>query len=1638
LCLGEPGVDHHDAAADSVLDQSGTTGPATASAAQAVTFAPSEGVFRIDSLATTGFSGFDAGTLTGDDRGAIALTANNVLLTGDSAIARYGLSSLSTNASVATTDGTWMDAIVTDLKTLRAYAFNLTTSRTGNLTTLTALDPSTGLRTSSVITLSSAIPIGGEMPAVFAGYGRIVVHANRTVYDIAMPSGVVTNRGAMTLPGRSSSEGWATWGVAEYFGGRLYLAYVKSSTTIERARVPDAQTTTVATFNGIGDMARFVVNPRTNRWYFHHEGSSTTFSFSASELIGYANATMSFGGTTPEPVTGLEASTRSTTALVTWTAPSSGPTPTDYLVEYSTDNGTTWRWVNDGVSTATNASVPSLTPGDNVRFRVTTVSGMNASAGVTTAQSIVSPYASAPTVSSVTTGNTQLSVNFTAPSISGASAITNYQYSTDGGDTWTARTPASTASPLVITGLTNGSSYGVSIRAVNSNGTGEGSVTVNATPSTTAGAPTISSVTPSASQTLSVAFTAPTADGGAAISNYQYSLNGGSTWTTRSPAAVTSPLVITGLTNGSSYTVVVRAVNVNGGGTGSNAVAAIPGVPPGAPTISSVSTSNSTLSVVFSAPVSNGSIAITNYEYTLDGTTWTARNPAAVSSPLVVSGLTNGTLYSVRIRAVNPAGAGTASSSASGTPSRTPDAPTITGIEPSSGRLRVSYTAPSFNGGASITNYEYSLNDGTSWTALNPASVSGSFSVSGLVNARTYPVRIRAAQVHGAGTASAAVDGTPATTPGAPTISGISPSNGRLDVSFVAGADGGAAPTNYEYSTDDGTTWTARTPAGTASPVVITGLTNGTTYAVRIRSVNSQGAGGASAASDGTPATTPGAPTIGTVTGSNTRLSVDVTAGATGGAPITNYEYSVDNGTTWTVRTPASSASPLVIAGLTNGTAYTVRVRAVNSQGAGSASTSAQGTPATVPGAPVIDGITADPGQLTVAFSAPASNGGSTITNYEYSANGGTTWTVRSPASTVSPIVVTGLVDGTVYPVKVRAANAQGAGTASATVEGTPVNVPAAPTINSVNSGSGFLRVDFSAAPARGATVTNYEYSTDGGSTWTTLNPAAVTSPLTINNLTNGTTYQVAMRGINARGTGVASTATDGTPSAPPSAPTITGVAVGSVSGSLSVTFTSGNNGGSAITATEYSVDGGTSWTTASAATSPVLVTGLTNGSTYSVKLRHYNVRGAGTASTAVSGTPIWTPGAPSVSSVVGSDQTLTIYLSPPTDTAGSAVTNYEYSIDNGQTWTARNPASVARPIVITGLTNGTAYNTAVRAVNSKGAGATSNTTGAKPATVPGAPSITSVTASDTALSVSFTAPASDGGEAVSNYEYSIDNGQTWTARNPATPAAPLVISGLNNATDYTVKLRAVNVRGAGPESTGTVGRPAGAPAAPVVASITSTDGGLSVSFVAGSDNGSTITNMEYSTDNGITWTTRSPSSTASPLAITGLTNGTAYPVRLRAVNAQGSGTNSTATSATPATTPSAPTIDSVTPGNASLLVAVTAGDNGGASLTAYEYSTDDGTTWTSTGSTSTSITIPSLTNGTTYQVKVRAANRMGSGAESGATAGVPSRAPFEPTITSVLPGDGRLTVAFTQGNNGGDTATTLRWSTDGGSTWTA
>jgi subtilisin family serine protease len=268
--------------------------------------------------------------------------------------------------------------------------------------------------------------------------------------------------------------------------------------------------------------------------------------------------------------------------------------------------------------------------------------------------------------------------------------------------------------------------------------------------------------------------------------------------------------------------------------------------------------------------------------------------------------------------------------------------------------------------------------------------------------------------------------------PSAPTGIIITPSSGRLSVAFTAGSAGTSPITTYKYSVDGGTNWATRQTGTTASPIVITGLTNGNTYLVSIRAVSLVGDGAASTAVSATIPTpvAPSAPTGIIITPSSGRLSVAFTAGSAGTSPITTYKYSVDGGTNWATRQTGTTASPIVITGLTNGSSYLVSIRAVSLAGDGAASTAVSATIPTAPATPTIGTATANAGRTATVRWTLGANGGSAITSHIVTAylNGSATVarSVTVNGATSVSATVTGLTAGGSYTFRVQARNAFG------------------------------------------------------------------------------------------------------------------------------------------------------------------------------------------------------------------------------------------------------------------------------------------------------------------------------------------------------------------------------------------------------------------------------------------------------------------------------------------------------------------------------------------------------------------------------------------------------------------------------------
>jgi len=178
----------------------------------------------------------------------------------------------------------------------------------------------------------------------------------------------------------------------------------------------------------------------------------------------------------------------------------------------------------------------------------------------------------------VSAGNAQVTVDWEAPV--GGEAVTDYLVNykeTSEPDTAFKYFSIVTAPTTVetVTGLTNGTSYTFRVTSRNANGVSAPTDSRSVTPTGPASQPLNLSYA-ALGGSIAVNFSSPENNGGFAVTNYQYSLDNGTNWVTRTPAATTSPITITGLNDATTYQVRLRAVTPYGFGTSSSAISAIP------------------------------------------------------------------------------------------------------------------------------------------------------------------------------------------------------------------------------------------------------------------------------------------------------------------------------------------------------------------------------------------------------------------------------------------------------------------------------------------------------------------------------------------------------------------------------------------------------------------------------------------------------------------------------------------------------------------------------------------------------------------------------------------------------------------------------------------------------------------------------------------------------------------------------------------------------------------------------------------------------------------------------------------------------------------------------------------------------
>lgn len=265
-----------------------------------------------------------------------------------------------------------------------------------------------------------------------------------------------------------------------------------------------------------------------------------------------------------------------------WVAPSNagGYAIRDYLIEYKASSDATWVVWPHLASPGTSAVITGLTYGASYDFRVSAVTTAGTGLHSLTASALSCTKPDAPTIGTAAlTGVTgQARVTFVAPGFDGGTPITSYTVTSTPG----AISVAGATSPITVPGLTNGTAYSFTVRATNAEGDSSESRPSNAvTPvATVPDAPTMLRATPD-NQRAVVTFIPPVNNGGEPITSYAAVATPGG----QSAAGPGSPLTVSGLTNGVSYTFSVHATNAVGASAESaTSNACTPAPSPSAPT----------------------------------------------------------------------------------------------------------------------------------------------------------------------------------------------------------------------------------------------------------------------------------------------------------------------------------------------------------------------------------------------------------------------------------------------------------------------------------------------------------------------------------------------------------------------------------------------------------------------------------------------------------------------------------------------------------------------------------------------------------------------------------------------------------------------------------------------------------------------------------------------------------------------------------------------------------------------------------------------------------------------------------------------------------------------------------------------
>ena len=366
-----------------------------------------------------------------------------------------------------------------------------------------------------------------------------------------------------------------------------------------------------------------------------------------------------------------------------------------------------------------------------------------------------------------------------------------------------------------------------------------------------------------------------------------------------------------------------------------------------------------------------------------------------------------------------------------------------------------------------------------------------------------------------------------------------------------------------------------------------------------------------------------------------------------------------------------------------------------------------------------------------------------------------------------------------------------------------------------------------------------------------------------------------------------------------------TGLVANSLDGRVAVSWsTPWNDGRSPITgyvvqvATNEAFSGATTFSTSG---NSFTVSSLTNGTPYFFRVAARNAIGTGGYGSSASATPkaaATVPGSPIGLWVNGGNGEAAIYWQPPLNNGGSPVTSYLVQVSTTSSFASSSSFTTSSTsLSFPSLTNGTTYYFRVAATNSVGTGSFGgfvSVTPQAPASVPTAPLNLAASTGNGSVSLTWSAPSSNGGAAITGYLVQLAVNTSFAgAVNFYVSSNAYTVSNLSNGTTYYFRVAAYNQEGMGSYGSTVSSRPQapiGVPSAPTNVVATASGSGtveLRWSPPSGGVQPTSYRIRQYSYKTG-QWSEYSVNYGSTTATLTGLLNGIDYLFQVKSRGSEG------------------------------------------------------------------------------------------------------------------------------------------------------